>query len=313
MVKKTVATKTVAAKKTKSTAMPLKAVATTLGPATARAAVSGSASASVASAAPRKVLVIIHGAGNFSSDYYVPFVNAIQAELGAPFAYLPAYYADVTNPLHAMALTAAPVSDAQKQFEADFQRELQRSFDAMPPAQKSLGVTSLATATGGAFGNGGPLDILRDVSREVSQYLFTPNVKAQIDDRLVTQLKAAQQYDEIILASLSLGTVVSFDVLKQFAAQYKTSYWFSCGCPLGKLRTVHMYDDTLGAINAQNVAHWWNIFDTTDLIADVVGPAFPQPGYRVHDIFVNVGNDPISSHDYFNNPEVIKMIAATLR
>ncbi|MBM3127583.1 MAG: hypothetical protein FJ009_02995 [Chloroflexi bacterium] len=79
------------------------------------------------------------------------------------------------------------------------------------------------------------------------------------------------------------------------------------------MRAVRRYDDDLGAITAQTVARWYNLYDTTDWIADPLGPAFPKPGYRLHDIFVNVAFDPISSHDYFNNRETIQMFADALR
>jgi len=89
--------------------------------------------------------------------------------------------------------------------------------------------------------------------------------------------------------------------------------WFTTGSPIAKLRAVRRYDDDLGAITAQTVARWYNLYDTTDWIADPLGPAFPKPGYRLHDIFVNVAFDPISSHDYFNNRETIQMFADALR
>jgi len=148
--------------------------------------------------------------------------------------------------------------------------------------------------------------------REVGQYLFTPSIAAQIQARLVAGLdQAARQSDAIVLASLSLGTVVSIDVLRQFADRYEISYWFTTGCPLGKLRRVGVRPANLGAIKPANVTRWYNLYDTTDIIAEAIGPQFPA--YRLHDIYVEVGNDPVSAHDYFNNGETLDLLADAMR
>jgi len=159
-----------------------------------------------------------------------------------------------------------------------------------------------------------PIERFAGITQEVAEYFFTPGVRAGIQARLTTKLdQAKQQSGEIVIASLSLGTVVCFDVLKQFANRYPISIWFTTGSPIAKLRRVGRYDDNLGAITAQNVARWHNVYDTTDWIADPLGPAFPKPGYRLHDIFVNVASDPVASHDYFNNRETIQVFADALR
>ena len=123
--------------------------------------------------------------------------------------------------------------------------------------------------------------------------------------------QAVQEYDEIVLASLSLGTVVSFDVLKQSADRYKIASWFTTGSPLAKLRRVGARPSDLGVIAPANVARWLNLYDTTDIIADAIGPQFPD--YRLYDVFVQVGNDPISAHDYFNNGETLDLLADAMR
>lgn len=260
--------------------------------------------------APRKtsarpVLVMVHGAGSFPEDWYVPLVAAIERELGKPFAYLPVYYADVTNRPKIRAVE----TPEESKFKDDFERELQKSFYA---ARTSSTIPTDRAAS--IAGLPAPLEQFGGITQELAGYFFDASVRAEIQKRLTKQLAAAKkQSDQIILASLSLGTVVCFDVLKQLANRYKIALWFTTGSPIAKLRRVGRYDENLDAITAQTIARWHNVYDTTDWIADPLGPAFPKPGYRLHDIFVNVALDPIASHDYFNNRETIQMFADALR
>lgn len=252
-----------------------------------------------------KLLVMVHGAGNFPDDWYKPLVAAIEQELGEPFAYLPVYYADVMSRASARALE----TPEQLKFKEDLQRELEKSFEAARtsptiPADRAARLTGLPA----------PLERFAGITQEVGAYFFTPTVRARIQSRLIAKLdEAKQQSEQIVIASLSLGTVVCFDVLRRFAHRYPIALWFTTGTPIAKLRRIGVYDDNLGAITKQNVAQWCNLYDTTDWIADPLGPAFPKPGYRLHDIFVNVASDPIASHDYFNNQETIQIIADALR
>ncbi|MCI0476517.1 MAG: hypothetical protein L0Y55_09740 [Anaerolineales bacterium] len=260
--------------------------------------------------APRKpsahpVLVMVHGGGSFPEEWYKPLVAAIEKELGKPFAYLPVYYADVVKQVGARALE----TPEESKFKTDFQRELQKSFDAARtsstiPADRAVSIAGLPA----------PLEQFGGITQELAGYFFDASVRAEIQKRLIKQLDATKkQSRRIIVASLSLGTVVCFDVLKQLANRYKIAIWFTTGSPIAKLRAVGRYDDNLGAITTQNVARWHNVYDTTDWIANPLGPAFPKTGYRLHDIFVNVALDPIASHDYFNNRETIQMFADALR
>ena len=69
----------------------------------------------------------------------------------------------------------------------------------------------------------------------------------------------------------------------------------------------------MGVLTPKNVKQWHNVYDTTDWIADPLGPAFPKPGYRLHDVFADIGVNPNASHDYLRNPESIKLLADALR
>jgi hypothetical protein len=256
-------------------------------------------------AASQKVLVMVHGAGSFPDDWYKPLVAAVENELGHSFAYLPVYYADVMNRRSVRALE----TPEQSKFKNDFQQELEKSFAAARvsptiPSDRAVSIAGLPA----------PPQRFAGITQQVAAYFFTPSIRAEIQARLIGKLdEAKNQASQIVLASLSLGTVVCFDVLKQFANRYKIPIWFTTGSPIAKLRHLGMYDDNLGAMTTQNVARWYNVYDTTDWLADPLGPWFPKPGYRLHDIFVNVAFDSVASHDYFNNRETIQMFAEALR
>jgi len=214
--------------------------------------------------ASRKLLVMVHGAGTFPEDWYKPLFAAIENELGHSFAYLPIYYADVTN-RQSMRVLETP---EQSKFKNDFQRELQKSFDAARasptiPSDRAVSIAGLPA----------PLERFAGITQELADYFFNASVRAEIQARLTAKLdQAKQQSKEIVIASLSLGTVVCFDVLKQFADRYKIALGFTTGAPIAKLRRVGRYDENLGAITLQNVARWHNVYDTTDWIADPLGP-----------------------------------------
>jgi hypothetical protein len=258
----------------------------------------------------RKVLVIVHGGGDFSRDYHKPLVAAVESELGAPCNCIPVYYADIGSASKVMG-AAAPIE--QEQFEKRFVEELQRSLSNHPIVASTSGrnmnvaISSLPA----------PIKEFNKLAKEVGRYLFTPGFTTQVQERLMAGLgRATQEYDATVLVTHSLGTVVAFDVLRQFAARFKILHWLTCGCPLAKLRKLNVgrfADPSLSAITRENVERWYNIYDTSDFIADPIGPAFPLPGYRIHDIFVDVADDPYNSHDYFSNAETINIIAEALK
>ena len=149
---------------------------------------------------------------------------------------------------------------------------------------------------------------------EITGYLFNPNAYNAIQKRMRDGLdQAAQNGDAIVIASHSLGTVVAFDALHAIGARYNVSTFFTMGSPLAKLRRLGSRGTDLGQITSDHVKEWLNLYDTTDPIANVLGPAFPLPGYRLRDVFVDVSTDPIPSHDYFRNAETLATIAAALR
>ncbi len=257
--------------------------------------------------ARRRVIVFLHGAGDSQPDDPQPWVDELTQRIG-PFAYIPAYYGSVLNAGPSVkTLGAAPQADEQARFEAAFREQLRRSYDSIPPMRRTPRVTAFALSDIAAAFN--------TITRQVGVYLFNRSAAAEIQNCVAQALdQAMRDYDSIVLVSHSLGSVIAFDVLREQGERYnRISTWFTTGCPLGKLRRIGMRADDLGGISGQNVARWYNIYDSTDLIADALGPFFPRPGFRLHDIFVDVARDPIAAHDYLRNAETLDLIADAMR
>jgi hypothetical protein len=251
-----------------------------------------------------KVLVNIHGAGKQMSDFYVEALNALTAILGDEPACLPCWYADLSNiGVPVFGVDDADLSPEALEFRAAFERELgerRQEIEAqMPPTEAEFGLTDAAF-------------LIADPVADVTRYLFDHDVQKAIKQRLSDVLeKATQDYDETILVSHSLGTVVAFDVLREGAERYQISRFFTMGSPLRKLVRLRQRSSDLGAISGTTVPFWRNLYDTTDAVADAIGPAFPD--YPIQDVFIQVATAPVPSHDYWRNEQVLDMIADTLR
>ncbi len=302
-------------------------------------------------AAPRQAVVLIHGAGHFTQSDCDFVAGKLALRLGHPINLIGALYTDVPNsPLASPAesfrseflnefvrdglvramssvpaqmllggITAAALPGAGSllalmlrqlgspdapQFQAAL-ATLQRVLPGIPVAPW-LGQLAVPAAPGG-------VDVLCIV-REVTYYLFDDDFRNAVQALVKPALESAtSEYDDVIVVSHSLGTVVAFDILKACADLYPhISYWFTLGCPLAKLARVNSVISDLGKITETAIKHWHNIYDTTDLIANALGPTISKPNSPIHDIFVDVGTDPNTSHDYLHNDETFDLIAQVM-
>lgn len=183
--------------------------------------------------------------------------------------------------------------------------QIQRAFPGLPLADWVTKLTSAAT-TGG-------IDVSATV-QQVAQYLAQDEVRPRMQAPIIAALdQATANFDEVVLASHSLGSIITFDILHDRADTYHNiSHWFTLGCPLLKVQRLG-HRTELGKIGYDNVKHWFNVYDTTDIIANALGPGFSKPEYLMHDIFIDIGSTPLPSHDYYNNPDTLDLIAAAMR
>ena len=292
--------------KTKSKKQVVTSVSATdlLGNASGRLGQSASTQARRVGRRSNKALVLIHGAGKFPRSHIEDIAADIKATYGKPIDTFVAYYADWDEKT---AISVAIESTEVQDFKQAFRAELRKQQDALSPSPNPVNANIVPNQD-----NVGGLELARVLTNQVASYLFNPAVRQIIQAPLLQALDEVSQYKEIILISHSMGTIVAFDVLKQVADQYPISLWITLGCPLGKLRRVGVRDDNLGKITEQVVENWYNVFDTTDIVADAISPVFPEPGYRIHDIFVEVADGMPDAHDYFNNHETMRWIAQAI-
>lgn len=281
-----------------------------------------------------KVLVNVHGAGKAPSNFYAKGLKALTQILGAEPAQFPCWYADLCHPGGVRSLKPLP-PEAEQARAALIEEMLQRRNDLeregrarpSPPPASAAGaatrgratlITGKATrgkatlTTGQARGLTDLPVAVTDAASDVIRYLFDGKMQKSIQNRLAQVLDKATAADaEIILVSHSLGTVVAFDVLRDVAGHYPIKRFVTMGSPLRKLATTGIHPVDLGAITPQTIPFWRNLYDDTDLVADAIGPAFP--GYPIEDVFMQIGDLPIPSHNYWENPQVQKMIADWLR
>ncbi len=276
------------------------------------------------------VVVFVHGAGKQMSNYYKEPLAAITKILGAEPPAVPVYYADITNIGSPVGIAATPAKKSSRgkksttrrrkprassttvpdspqvtQFKMAFAMQVQADLNALPPSERT---TALFSIPGQMIA-----ELLATDLSEIARYLFNSDTFNKIQKRMREGLdQAAKQGDSIVIASHSLGTVVAFDALHAVASEYKIDRFYTLGSPLAKLRRLGLRAPDLGTI-PQCVNEWLNLYDTTDAVANALGPAFPLPGYRLRDIFVDVAQAPIPSHDYFGNPETLKEIASALQ
>jgi hypothetical protein len=147
------------------------------------------------------------------------------------------------------------------------------------------------------------------VASDVFLYLYNSSIARQVRDQLAAGLMQAKEFDEIVLVSHSLGTVIAFDVLLQNPEYIpKISYWFTLGCPIHKVMRLRPIALPSPLPHAQ-IRNWLNIYDSADIVASTLGPAVDIAGCFVHDIFVKVGNGMPQAHDYFGNAASRELIA----
>lgn len=263
----------------------------------------------------KQVLVFVHGAGKTDPNYAAEPLAEITRLLGAEPPYVTVYYPDIANlgsPFGGASVSAAGGPSTLdepprvRQFKKAYAEQIQSDLNALQHADQAVSVTALPGQ-----------DIAELLAEEIDQiagYLFNPLIYNKIQSRLYGGMnQAAHMGDAIVIASHSLGTIVAFDGLRAIGARFNVSTFFTLGSPLAKLRTLGSRPAGLGEIAYDHVGSWLNFYDTTDPIANPLGPAFPLPGYRLRDVFVEVASSPLPAHDYFHNSEVLAEVARALR
>jgi hypothetical protein len=235
---------------------------------------------------------------------------ALTTLLGAEPLAVNVWYSDIAAVGATMAVAARGKkrrtldSNEVNNFKAAFAMLTQSDFNALPQYERH----NIAFTMPAQF----LAEIIASDLTQVAGYLFDSRTYNAIQTRMRDGLnQALGMGDELVIASHSLGSVVAFDCLKETARNSNIASFFTLGSPLSKLRRLNLRTADLGAIPG-NVGEWLNLYDTTDPIANALGPVFPSRPFRLRDVFVDVETDPIRSHDYFHNEETLTELASAL-
>ena len=256
----------------------------------------------------RKVVVIIHGAGKQPDDYPQAEVDALKKELGYQPDYLAARYDDV-----AAGCSWRKLGDKETRIAAEGAMvRWERALRLQVTLQEYVRTGHWPEVEGRVTVQSLPAGLKFTIESCVRYLLADPSFQKAVQAQLIEPLQqAAAEYDETILVSHSLGSVVSLDVLRQHAASYPLTTWFTMGSPLRWLVGLGLHSGNLGQIDTQTVRFWHNLYDTTDLIASALAPAFSP--YNLYDDFVDISATFPDAHHYWDNDEAVRIIADTLR
>lgn len=243
-----------------------------------------------------RLIVNIHGTGRTSSDFWVPQVAAVAAQLGWEPPHLPVWWGDLID-----------VGAVLPAFGDQVNRWLNQAWPDVGVFSR-LDLTPVHQAVGRVF------DLchrVTDAAAGVVAYFTSSRMQESIRNRLRAALNAAtRQGHEVVLVSQSLGCLIAFDVLREEAHRHRIHTWFTMGCALGTLVWSGRRPSDLGAISTDTVRHWRNLYSEKDPIGEPLSAAFP--GYPISDELVVAGDDPLTAHRYWDNPHVARLIAEAL-
>jgi hypothetical protein len=239
-----------------------------------------------------KRLLFIHGRGQQGYDpktLQADWLAALKEGTAKLGEVVPAHI-DIAFPFYGDALgkfeseTSIPLtSDVHSRGSADNQKFLQFQHDVAEQIRQKAGISDdqVNAEYSGAPQERGPLNwawvqaILRAIdrhahglsqnalelfTRDVYLYCTLPGIQQAIN-RIVQ--KTLTEEPTVIVAH-SLGTVVAYSILTTDPRALKVPHFVTVGCPLG----VRAIRDLFRPIQSPEVvSHWYNAFDTRDVVA----------------------------------------------
>ena len=150
--------------------------------------------------------------------------------------------------------------------------------------------------------------------KQAAAYLHKPDLKEKIDTLVYEQVfKDIPTGDKTVVIGHSLGTIVSYDILRIYEEAIKVNFYLTAGSPLG----IDIVKDVLGPplIRPDNVKRWMNISDKEDFVAlhpalneETFGPAIIE---NITDID-NGDEDAHDIHEYLRHEEPAKAVLDAL-
>lgn len=159
------------------------------------------------------------------------------------------------------------------------------------------------------FGSGASVAL---ATKDVYRYLKDPKLRKRIDDGICDAFEPGVP---TVVVGHSLGTVVSYNVLRKYAEQngWVVPFYITLGSPLG---VTAIKDELAPLKHPQGVGRWFNAMDERDVVAlyPLSGMHFPiDPGIENK---TNVRNHTRNRHGiagYLDDEEVAKRIHDALK
>lgn len=302
---------------------------------------------------PPATLVSVHGEGAHAPSFAEAVQHAVAVKLGSPAALsfrpyeywslaqslepIPNVVGGTADLLVGLTAGAAALATSRTTLGLPELRALggvaQRMLaDAGHAVWAALRLPGQAAASPDAFTSQGHLLVtVHDLVQEVGGYLGSPGFREQVVAGLRRVLaEAAGAGQTVVLNSHSLGSVVTFDALREPIANLRVARWFTLGSPLWLFGGVFGWwtrqAESFGVINQDlaaggNGAWWVNRYDIRDPVAgalhDLLAPILPAAELaRLVDVPTdNIGSagsltgDPLKAHDYWDNDQVVSDLA----
>jgi hypothetical protein len=263
-------------------------------------------------------VILVHGVGNQSKDWSKSFQSALKQALGADATrvrLIDAYWAplsglkDLVRPRMALGGAAAQMS-----LEDEMYARAEREF------AEALGAAAAPRAAARAFGPGDAWAWIKDkfdggkeLVADSSNYVSRNGVRTAVQNVLHARLGEAHRAGAAtIVVAHSLGTVISYDVLRQAGANYPgLRTWITMGSPLQWFFSVFQWGKQ--PIGMPPGVRWVNLYVKRDLagknLKGAVDWASPQPLDKAVDNVKNAGN----AHNHWGNKEVVAHVADEVR
>lgn len=192
--------------------------------------------------------------------------------------------------------------------EAKFLEEVERKMREAPAPEEPLGLASLPAAQEAAqFEIASWLPrpvkqaVIKKMAMEAYYFLFrkdyvrpsdgvTFNVRQVLCDRLIKDLKKAKERAEkIVLVTHSMGTIIAYDVIRNYTNCPRVDVLFTLGSPLG----ITEIQEQLSADGSKHVdfppalGRWINVYDPLDPVCGAdprMDDYAPFEGRKVEDV-----------------------------
>lgn len=148
--------------------------------------------------------------------------------------------------------------------------------------------------------------------KQAHSYIARPHIASEID----AIVRPALNYEgPMIVVSHSLGTVVSYKLLREFAAQQKprnVPLFVTLGSPLSMDAVRRGFP--VPRLRPDKIARWLNVADPNDFVAlsNVLDSNTFWPG-PIENINIDNGDDPHASLRYLRDPLVVQAISLALK